>query len=184
MKDIPPANIVNYDETNLSDDPGRKKCIFQRVTKYPERTVHSSRSLTSKTFAGTASGWLLPPYVVYKAEILWDTWTFRKPQENVVNLVKSGWFDCRCFEDWFRSIAQPSMREQDVTKVLICDNLGSHFYQEVLNLYKQHNIKFVCLPLNSTHMYTCQPLDAAFFRPLKPSRYGRPVQKKRDNHEG
>lgn len=24
LKDVPPSNIVNYDETNLTDDPGRK----------------------------------------------------------------------------------------------------------------------------------------------------------------
>lgn len=27
LKDVPPENIINYDETNLTDDPGRKKCI-------------------------------------------------------------------------------------------------------------------------------------------------------------
>ena len=29
--DVSPELIYNYDETNLSDDPGRKKCIFRRV---------------------------------------------------------------------------------------------------------------------------------------------------------
>ena len=35
LKDIPPENIVNYDETNLTDDPGRRQAIFRRGTKYP-----------------------------------------------------------------------------------------------------------------------------------------------------
>ena len=26
LKDVPPENIWNYDETNLRDDPGKKKC--------------------------------------------------------------------------------------------------------------------------------------------------------------
>lgn len=30
LKDVPPSNIINYDETNLCDDPGRKKLIFKR----------------------------------------------------------------------------------------------------------------------------------------------------------
>ena len=30
LKEIPPENIVNYDETNLSDDPGRKKVVVKR----------------------------------------------------------------------------------------------------------------------------------------------------------
>lgn len=28
LKDIPPSRIWNYDETNLSDDPGSKKVIW------------------------------------------------------------------------------------------------------------------------------------------------------------
>src|SRR5277367_4060783 len=33
--DVPPSNIINYDETNLTDDPGSKKFIFKRGKKYP-----------------------------------------------------------------------------------------------------------------------------------------------------
>lgn len=165
LKDIPPCNIVNYDETNLSDDPGRKKCIFQRGSKYPERTMHSSKSSTSIMFAGSASGELLPMYVVYRAENLWDSWTYGGPPETRYNRSKSGWFDAQCFEDWFRSIAFPYLKRKEGTKVLIGDNLSSHFNQDVLDLCKNHDIKFACLPPNSTHI--CQPLDVAFFRPLK-----------------
>lgn len=35
LKDVPPQNIVNYDETNLRDDPGKKKVIVKRGCKYP-----------------------------------------------------------------------------------------------------------------------------------------------------
>jgi len=31
---VPPSHIFNYDETNLSDDPGTKKCLFKRGVKY------------------------------------------------------------------------------------------------------------------------------------------------------
>ena len=27
---VPPQNVLNYDETNLSDDPGQEKLIFKR----------------------------------------------------------------------------------------------------------------------------------------------------------
>ena len=30
LKGVPPQNIINYDETNLTDDPGRRKMIFKR----------------------------------------------------------------------------------------------------------------------------------------------------------
>ena len=43
MRNIPPSNIVNYDETNLCDDPGRKHVIVRRGTKHPEQVIDSSK---------------------------------------------------------------------------------------------------------------------------------------------
>ena len=62
-------------------------------------------------------------------------------------------------------LALSYLRRKDGKKVLIGDNLSSHFSEAVIESCLQHNIKFVCLPPTSTHL--CQPLDAAFFRPLK-----------------
>lgn len=44
LKGIPPSRIWNYDETNLSDDPGNKKVIFKRGTKYDEKCVILARA--------------------------------------------------------------------------------------------------------------------------------------------
>ena len=49
--------------------------------------------------------------------------------------------------------------------MLIGDNLSSHFDQRVLQLTEENNISFLCLPSNATHLL--QPLDVAFFGPLK-----------------
>ena len=49
--------------------------------------------------------------------------------------------------------------------VLIGDNLGSHFSKKVLQYCDENEIRFLCLPPNSTHF--CQPLDVAVFRPAK-----------------
>lgn len=67
LEEIPLANIINYDETNLTDDPGRKKLIFKRGVRYPERILNSTESSTSLLLAGTATGQTLLLYVVYKA---------------------------------------------------------------------------------------------------------------------
>lgn len=162
---VPASHIFNYDETNLSDDPGRKKCIFKRGVKYPERVKDSTKSAISIMFCGSASGKMLPAYVVYKSEHLWSTWTEGGPPKTRYNRSKSGWFDHVCFADWFRTIFIPETRHLKGKKVLIGDNLSSHFGDEVLKSAREQNIAFVCLPPNSTHLL--QPLDVAFFRPLK-----------------
>ena len=68
---IEPNCLFNYEETNLTDNPGVKKCIFRKGVKYPERVHDSTKSSISVLLCGAADGKVLPPYVVYKTEHLW-----------------------------------------------------------------------------------------------------------------
>ncbi|XP_021699997.1 uncharacterized protein LOC110676441 [Aedes aegypti] len=170
VKDVKPELIINYDETNLTDDPGRTKVIVRRGAKHAERILDSTKTSTSAMFAGTASGILLPPFVVYKSRFLYDTWTTGGPQHTVYGCSKSGWFDNDLFEKWFFKVALPHFKKHDpedcqAPKILIGDNLASHLSMRVIQTCQEYNIRFVFLPPNSTHL--CQPLDVAFFRPLK-----------------
>jgi hypothetical protein len=75
LKDVPPENIFNYDETALSDDSGRKKVLTKGGVKYVDRVMNLSKSATSILFCGSEAGQIIPPYVVYKAEHLRSTWS-------------------------------------------------------------------------------------------------------------
>lgn len=165
IKDIPPSHILNYDETNLSDNPGNAKCIFRRGTKYPERVVNSSKSSVSIMFTVSAAGDCLPTYVVYKSINLYSEWVDGGPPSTRFNCTKSGWFDSACFDDYFKTIILPWAKNLPGSKVIIGDNLSSHLNIEVIELCQEYQIKFVFLPPNSTHL--TQPLDVAFFGPLK-----------------
>ena len=164
---IDPARIYNYDETNLADDPGRRKYIFKKGTKYPDRIRDSSKASVSIMFCGSASGWVLPPYVVYKAEHIWSTWMEGGPPNTRYNRSKSGWFDSVVYTDWFCKLFAPTVRKLHTNGkiVVLGDNLASHFSPEVLKCAEKNNILFACFPKNSTHL--CQPLDVAFYAPLK-----------------
>lgn len=162
------SRIWNYDETNLSDDPGQKKVICKRGTKYLENICNTSKSSTSLMFCGNAEGRLLAPYVAYKADHMWSTWTENGPEQARYNQSKSSWFDANCFEDWFERQFLPEIRrgkQPEESAVLIGDNLSSHISYRVLELCEQHNIQFVCLSPNVTHI--AQPPDVAFFGPMK-----------------
>lgn len=78
-----------------------------------------------------------------------------------------GWFDAVTFDDWFFTIALPYCKKlvNGRPRVLMGDNVASHMSLRVINSCIENNIKFVMLPPNSTHL--CQPLDVAYFRPLK-----------------
>lgn len=167
LKDISPDLIINYDETNLSDDPGRKRIICKRGTKYPERIMNFTKSATSVMFAAAADGTLLPPYVIYKSMHLYDKWTEGGPRGARYNRTPSGWMDGRWFLEWFMKIIVPYCKSKEGRKILIGDNLSSHISPEVISLCNKYQIDFILLPPNSTHI--TQPLDIAFFRPLKGS---------------
>lgn len=162
---IPEENIWNYDETNLRDDPGAKKVICKRGQKYIERIMESTKSCTSIMFCGNASGDMIPPYVVYKSEHLWSTWTEGGPVGCRYNRTKSGWFDMGTFEDWFMTTLLPRLKKLPGVKVVIGDNLSSHINVEVLKACCENNIRFVCLPPNATHL--TQPLDVTYYGPMK-----------------
>ena len=165
LSGIPPTHIYKYDETNLVDDPGAGKIITKRGTKYPERIQNSSKACTSIMVCGNAVGDVVPPYINYKAEKIWSTWTENGPSGARYNRTKSGWFDGITFEDWFTSLLLPILKRQEGPKAIIGDNLSSHINMEVLRLCRENNIKFTALPPNATHLL--QPLDVAYFRPMK-----------------
>lgn len=71
--DVPDENMINFDETNLSDDPGKKKCVFRRGAKYRYQIKDFSKSNISLMIAGTATGELLPPFICYKAKGIFNT---------------------------------------------------------------------------------------------------------------
>jgi len=177
LEGVSPGAIFNYDESNLSDDPGKKKLIFERGVKYPDNVVNFSKSAVTIMVCASATGDILPPYVVYKATHLWDSWREGGPKGapccektcctkgSRYNRSNHGWFDTVCFTDWFKTCFLPHAKLIEGKKVLIGDNLSSHFTKEVINLCKTNNIDFVCLPPNATHI--CQPLDVSFFGPMK-----------------
>lgn len=161
LKDIPPTHIVNYDETNLSDDPGRR-LVTRRGCKYPERVLNSTKASISVMFATAGYRQILPPYVVYKAMNMYDSWRVGGPRNCRYNRTAFGWFDSFCFTDWVETFAVPYLKELNGVKYLIGDNLSSHMSIKAKKLCGENKIKFIFLLSNSTHL--TQPLDVAFSR--------------------
>ena len=123
------------------------------------------KSAISVMFYGSAAGELLPTYVVYKGLNVYEAWCRYGPPGTIYTASQSGWFDLFSFTDWFKKVFLPNVRRKSGKKVLIVDNLSSHISMEVISLCREHNIEFVCLPPNATHLM--QPLDVGLFAPMK-----------------
>ncbi|XP_050355616.1 uncharacterized protein LOC126776829 [Nymphalis io] len=165
LRGVSQKNIVVYDETNLMDDPARKEALIKRCVKYPERIMNHTKGSTSIMFAAAADGSLLPPYVVYKAQNVYDTWMLNGPKGCCYNCTTSGWFNTITFKDWMTSIIFPYFKDKIGTKILIGDYLSSHLSIDLIRECNKYDIRFVFIPPNSTHL--TQPLDVAVFSDLK-----------------
>lgn len=115
LENIPPQNIVNYDDTNFIDDPGRTKVLIRKNAKQADSIMDSSKSSTSVMFCVDASGGMLPPYVVYNSLQMWGPWTLGGPDRCRYNRSPSGWFDQSIFGDWFQTIIIPHFRRLEGT---------------------------------------------------------------------
>jgi hypothetical protein len=165
MEGVEPGNLVNFDETNFRDETSIRKCICKKGTKYVETVRNTSKQAISVMFAGTADGEMFPPMIVYKAQNIYTSWTERGPKGALYSCSKSGWFDGCQFEKFFFELLLPKLKRRTGKKLLIGDNLASHFSPDVINACRENNIAFVCLPANSTDKL--QPLDVGIFAPLK-----------------
>ena len=113
IEGIPAENIWNYDESNLTDNPGLKKVLTKRGTKYPERICNTSKSSISLMYCGSAAGEILPPYVVYKSAHMWSTWTENGPKGSRYSNTSTGWFDSSTFTDWFKTLMLPKLKKTE-----------------------------------------------------------------------
>jgi hypothetical protein len=141
------------------------KAIFKRGVKYAEQVRDHSKTSICVMVCGTASREMLPPYVVYKAGNIYQAWKQGGPREPTtptlpldgLTAASTLTFSSKCF--------CAHARRKLGKKLLIVDNLSSHISAEVIELYKAHNIAYVCLLPNSTDKL--QPLDVGFFGPMK-----------------
>nr|CAI5824282.1 unnamed protein product [Callosobruchus analis] len=81
------------------------------------------------------------------------------------NRTHHGWIDAQTFTDWFESVFLPHAKRLPEGKVLLEDNLSSHYTDTVIKQCQENNMAFVCLPKNSIHLI--QHLDVGFLRAFK-----------------
>ncbi|CAF3877399.1 unnamed protein product [Rotaria sp. Silwood2] len=78
-----PAQIFNSDESGMSDNISYSKVIVHRYTSNAYRIQGGTggRSYISVMFCGSATGLLLPPFVIYKSKRLLDEWCIGGPTD-------------------------------------------------------------------------------------------------------
>jgi len=162
---VPAANVYNYDETNVSDNPGTKTVVTHKRSKKSPAQNPTLKNMHQSDVLWECCRTILARTVVYKSQNCYNEWTIGDPNGTLYDNTLSGWFDSRCFERWFKELFPPHVSDKPGLKVIIGNNLASHFTPQVTESSVANNIAFTCLIPNSTHIL--QPLDVAVFGLMK-----------------
>uniref|UniRef100_A0A1B0CCW5 DDE-1 domain-containing protein n=1 Tax=Lutzomyia longipalpis TaxID=7200 RepID=A0A1B0CCW5_LUTLO len=99
----------------------------------------------SLIICATASGDLLPPYVVYKSVQLYSSWCQGGPPNCRYGNSPSEWFDGTVFREWVESTFIPDLCKKEGKKIILCDNLSTHVTLEVISMLEKSHAKLICL---------------------------------------
>ena len=57
---VPPQNVFNFDETNLTDNPKRKRVFVAQGTRRVKNVTDNSKASVSLMWCGSATGEMIP----------------------------------------------------------------------------------------------------------------------------
>ena len=160
--------LWNCDETGLNADH-RSKRVY---AKKGSRDVYAQSAGAGKTyysvlFCGSASGQMMPPFILYKGKHLYNTWTRNGPAGSTYGVTDSGWMEGVAYEGWFINHFIPNVEKKKKPLVLMFDGHNSHLTYKTTNAARENQIVLACIPPHSSHRI--QPFDVGFFGPFKVS---------------
>ena len=94
--------IWNCDETAFATASSSRMVLARRGAKSVYETMAGSgREYITVHWGGNANGDKIPPYVLYKAQHMYHTWTLSGPTEAMYGVSASGWMEKQNFYSWF-----------------------------------------------------------------------------------
>lgn len=159
-----PASIFNCDETGVPLNAKPLKTVHKCGSKNATYVTGSGKTQISVLACCSATGYVLPPYIIFDRKTLNQDFTRGELPGTVYGLSKSGWMDTELFKEWFlfHFIKHaPSSRPL----ILMMDGHSSHYCPSMIRTAAKEGIILFTLPPNTTHL--CQPLDKGPFAPLK-----------------
>jgi hypothetical protein len=101
-----PERVFNLDETGLNTNAGISSSYFKKGTK-SAIFLNPTAGKTQYTVlvCGNASGEVLPPFVVYKAQNLYNSWCLGGPDGTQYGRTPSGWMEGFIFEEWMERVS-------------------------------------------------------------------------------
>ncbi|KAJ4427131.1 hypothetical protein ANN_24747 [Periplaneta americana] len=160
------AKIFNMDETSHTVVQRQEKILAQRG-KHQVAAISSCERGQNVTgvYAMSASGFFLPPMLIYARKKMMESLTFGAPPNTIFRCQDKGWMDSDTFCEWIRHFIRTVKPSSQEKVLLILDGHSSHTQSlKAIEICRQYGVIMLSLPSHCTHRL--QPLDVSFFKPL------------------
>ena len=158
--------IYNLDEFGMPLDPKPLSIASKSGQKHPSTITTGNRQQITVLACVSASGYCIPPLVVFKRKTLSKELCIGKVPGTMYAFSSNGWVDSEIFDLWFNNhflaYAVPAR-----PILLIMDGASCHLNLVTIKKAAKEEVLLCCLPPHSTHL--TQPLDKGCFDPLKSS---------------
>jgi hypothetical protein len=116
--------------------------------------------------AVNAIGQVIDPMLIAQGKVIQERWFTELNDNTLLAVTESGYMDDETALKWlvhFERLTRPSDPEE--FRLLICDNYGSHTFDQFLEFARDSSIIVLGLPPHTSHFL--QPLDVVLFQPYK-----------------
>ena len=163
---VPEECIWNMDECGFNFEHVPSKVLVAKGERSVNARVSGGRENTTIVACASASGKVLPPFVIIKGKTrkaLNAYQTKDAPIGSVFSWQAKAWMEDDLAPKWFESVF---LKYTDASRpqVLILDQHHSHESFDFLHLAREHNVTIIALPPHTTHWL--QPLDKGCFSSL------------------
>jgi hypothetical protein len=169
-------DIYNFDETGFQMGVISTAKVVTGADRAgrPRTTQPGNREWVTVIETINASGFAIPPLVIFEAVMHQAGWYNTLPSDWSITVSENGWTNNEIGLIWLKDIFDKHTKNRVVGRyrLLIFDGHGSHITPEFDQYCLQHSIVVLCMPPHSSHLL--QPLDVGCFSVLKGS-YGRSV---------
>lgn len=162
-------DIYNFDETGFAMGLISTARVVTRSEYYGKKHVlqPGNREWVTAIECISASGWALPPCLIFKGKVHIAGWYDDLPDDWRIEVSPNGWTNDEIGLRWLEKLFIPATKSRLVGKfrLLILDGHGSHLTARFDQICAENDIIPICMPAHSSHLL--QPLDVGCFAVLK-----------------
>ena len=175
LEKIPPALIINWDQTAINYVPPASWTMEVQGSKRVDLAGKDDKREITACFAGSMEGNFLPPQLVYEGKTPRCLPQVNFPNDWHVTYSPTHWCNESTMQDYIDQIILPyiSMKKKEMKlessqpALLIFVNFKAQCTEKLLTYIDAHNVYVVLIPAAANCTDRLQPLDISVNKPAK-----------------